>query len=80
MFPTTKNDPGARLLDAKFTTPELSVAVGSVQETTVPPILKPISLMTSSMQFTIGALLSTEMKELLQLCHLHLPVKCVANT
>ena len=58
MFPITKNDPGARLLDAKFTTPELSVAVGSVQETTVPPILKPISLITSSMQLTTGGMLS----------------------
>ena len=60
MFPTTKNDPGARLLDAKFTTPELSVAVGSVQETVVPPTFRPIWFVISSMQFTTGAISSTE--------------------
>ena len=60
MLPTTKNDPGARLLEDKETTPELSVAVGSTQDTVVPPTLRPIWLVTSLMQLTSGAMSSTE--------------------
>ena len=60
MLPTVKNDPGARLLEDKETTPELSVAVGSTQDTVAPPMFNPIVVDTSSMHMTMGATLSTE--------------------
>ena len=38
VVPTRKKFPGACVLDDKETNPELSVAVGSVQVTVVPPV------------------------------------------
>ncbi len=46
--PTTKNCPGDLDLEAKFTTPELSIAVGSSYVTTTPPMLRPTVAVTSS--------------------------------
>ena len=60
MFPTLKNDPGVLLLEDSVTVPELSVADGSTQDTVIPPRLRPIWLVTSSMQLTRGAMSSTE--------------------
>ena len=57
--PTTKNCPGARVLDCRLTTPELSVAVGSVQVTTAPPMLRPMVVPTSSQPEITGAISST---------------------
>ena len=72
MLPTTKNDPGARLLEDKVTTPELSVAVGSTQDTVIPPTLRPIWLVTSSIQATTGATSSTEIQtKVYQKCFLN---------
>ena len=60
MLPTTKNDPGARLLEDRETTPELSVAVGSIQERVAPPMLRPTVPTTSLMHATTGGTSSTE--------------------
>ena len=57
--PTTKNCPGARVLDCRLTTPELSVAVGSVHVTIAPPTLRPMVIPTSSQPEITGASSST---------------------
>ena len=58
-MPTKKKLPGARDLEAKSTTPELSVAVGSIQVTVVPGV--PISTFsnTLSKQAITGGVPST---------------------
>ena len=59
VVPTGKKVPGAWVLDVRETTPELSVAVGSVQVTVVPvtPVLT-VSVM-SLMHAMTGATVST---------------------
>ena len=59
MVPTPKNDPGVCVLEV-VTTPKLSVAVGSVQDTVVPVLPVVVVAVTSLMQLTTGAVLSTE--------------------
>ena len=61
MVPTGKKVPGLWVLDDRVGTwPELSVAVGSVQETVVPvdPLLTAVD--TSLMQAMVGGMESTE--------------------
>ena len=59
MVPTPKKDPGVCVLDV-VTPPALSVAVGSVQVTVVPPLPVVVVAVTSLMQLTVGATLSTD--------------------
>ena len=59
--PTTKNCPGARVLDWRVTMPELSVAVGSVNWTMVPPMLRPTVAPKSSQLEMTGGISSTGM-------------------
>ena len=58
MVPTPKKDPGVCVLDV-VTPPELSVAVGSIQVTDVPVLPVVVDTVTSLMQLTTGAMVST---------------------
>ena len=66
VVPTLKNVPGLWLLDERVTTPELSVAVGSVQVTVVPEEPRATVTVTSVMQLTTGGVVSTEMEQILE--------------
>ena len=59
VVPTTKNCPGVWDRDCKVATPELSVAVGSIQDTIAPPVLRPVVADTSSQFWITGLVLST---------------------
>ena len=59
MVPTMKNCPGPCDLDAKVTTPELSEADGSAQETIVPVVPKGVVSVMSLTQITSGGVPST---------------------
>ena len=59
MLPTVKKFPGAAVLDDRETVPELSVAVGSVQVTVVPPTPVLTVVETSLMQAMTGSMVST---------------------
>ncbi len=58
--PTTKNEPGAWLLDDKVTVPELSVAVASGKRTVVPGVPRGTDSEISSGQVATGGTLSTD--------------------
>ena len=60
VVPTPKKDPGACVLDDNEAVPLLSVAVGSVHVTVVPPTPLLTALVTSLMQETVGGMVSTE--------------------
>ena len=60
MVPTGKNCPGVWVLVDRDAVPPLSVAVGSVQVTVVPPTPLLTALVTSLMQETVGGMVSTE--------------------
>ena len=61
VVPTWKNCPGLAVLDDRFGTwPELSVAVGSVQDTVVPPTPLPTVAETSLIQAMVGGMVSTD--------------------
>ncbi len=71
VVPMVKNEPGACDLESRKTTPELSVAVGSVKDTVVPPEPNGTCRKMSPIPFTTGGTLSTEKKEKLKiLCEL----------
>ena len=59
VVPTTKNAPGACVLSVSETTPELSVAVGSVHVTVVPPTPVATVSVMSPIQAITGATVST---------------------
>ena len=59
MLPTWKNDPGAWDLDARFATPELSEATGSIHEIDLPTEPRGMVSLMSSRHWTIGRMLST---------------------
>ena len=63
MVPTGKKVPGAWVLDDNEAVPLLSVAVGSVQDTVVPPTPLFTVWVTSLMQEMMGAMVSTEEKK-----------------
>ena len=60
MVPTGKKDPGALVLWVNEAVPELSVAVGSVHDTVVPPVPKGMVRVMSFNGVMIGAMLSAE--------------------
>ena len=62
VVPTEKNDPGTWVLEVNVSWPELSVAVGSVQVTVVPPTPLLTVVVTSLMQETVGGMVSTEIQ------------------
>ena len=59
VVPTGKNAPGAWVLEVSETIPELSVAVGSVHVTVVPPTPVATVSVMSPMQAITGATVST---------------------
>ena len=59
VVPTWKKDPGSCVVDANITSPELSVAIGSVQLTVVPFRPNGISSVISFTVLMIGGELST---------------------
>ena len=59
VVPTLKKLPGTCVLPVRDTVPELSVAVGSTQLTDVPELPAVTVVVTSLIQLTTGATLST---------------------
>ena len=67
VLPTAKNEPGAWLLSVKVVVPELSVAVGSVQVTVVPPTPVLTVVVISLMQAMVGGVVSTVGGEIMEM-------------
>ncbi len=63
VVPMVKNEPGACDLESRKTTPELSVAVGSVKDTVVLPKPNGTCRKMSPIPFTTSGTLSSEEKE-----------------